>query len=144
MVLVFPSTYLGLIGGYHGSPHQNGISSAVFGRILPRFGAVRAQNWSQVDKPCPGRCNFTVLRLSSTYRGIIGGYSGSQCQNGNFSAFLGPILPRFGAMRAQYWSQVNTPCPEWCNFTVLRLFSTYHGIIGGLNGSRPQNGIFRG
>ena len=53
-------------------------------------------------------------------------------------------MPRFGASSARNWSQVDAPCPRWCNFTVLRLSSTYLGVIGGYNGSRHQNGIFQG
>ena len=58
--------------------------------------------------------------------------------------YFGCIVPRFEAVRAPNWSQVEAAWPKWCNFTVLRLSSTYLGIIGGYNGSRHQNRIFRG
>ena len=113
-----------------------------FGCIVPRFEAVRAPNWSQVEAAWPKWCYFTVLRLSSTYLGIIGGYNGSPHQNGIFWAVIGHILPHLGAVRAQNWSQDDKPCPEWCDFTVLVFSSTYQGDIRGHSGFLYQHGIF--
>ena len=66
---------------------------------------------------------------------ISGLYCGLRCVSVQNRDYFSCIVPRFGAVRAQNWSQVEVPCPKWCNFKALVFPSTYQGNIGGQHGS---------